>query len=290
MTNIEFDVIDMGYDVVSELTNRGVFLTSTAEHLKRIDKAGGFIAGGFAAKIAQLLHDGRSINYAGSHELRNYITMSSYSVVDRSAWKSYVGDVDVYFDDCIKAQDHIRNASFIDRTLVSSTPGGYGYEAICSHDTSTVGRWQATETQLVQYITSYHGNPEEVCNTFDIYNAACAIKGNLLYRPKDWNLLAEKRCIHLVRLNTEYTINRLSKWINKHGYTGGLTEESVKFLNEWAKAELEGLYDSNNASRIETLQKLAKFTKALSAETLMHLAPLYATEDAGYSRLNPAIE
>jgi hypothetical protein len=69
-----------------------------------------------------------------------------------------------------------------------------------------------------------------------------------------------------------------------------LTEESVKFLNEWAKAELEGLYDSNNASRIETLQKLAKFTKALSAETLMHLAPLYATEDAGYSRLNPAIE
>jgi hypothetical protein len=153
---------------------------------------------------------------------------------------------------------------------VKPTPAGFGVEYACFKGENY--------GQLVQMITRYTGSPEQVVNTFDIYNAACIIQGNKLMIPESWEWLLKEKMIHIHTWRSDFALNRISKWMNKHGYINGLTPGSLELLNEHIEELLEMAEQGkfNAFGKVVTpekvINKLHPFIKNFTPENLMRVS------------------
>ena|SRR3990167_2532553 len=200
--------------------------------LKECEKFGGFIAGGFASRVARahltkgdIRSDVEAIDYIMRYTVSQDLSKGFWGTRRKYA-KFKVGDIDVYFENLSTSGRLIESTLQFTTNgnyIVDETPAGFGVEMGC---------FGSRDGQIVQLITKYAGTYEEVTSTFDIYNAACVIKENTLYIPEEWEWLAKNRYLHLRKWNGPWVLQRMSKWCNKHGYNAGLTPETIRLLND----------------------------------------------------------
>ena len=252
---ITHHVVQFDRPVIDELKSKGVINKSTYFALKAAEVNGGFVAGGFAAQLARLIvQRGHIRSWVEPHiddcydallninstlvsrspglELLDYLGLGldkkNYHDA-RAWWKVGNGDIDVWFpsDEAIENfQSALKSYTSGMTTIVSSpTPGGFGTEYVCFQSDGTRG-------QLIQAITKYTGTPAEVVDTFDIYNAACYFKDAQLFIPDGWEWLLEQKQVHVHKWRENYALQRLAKYVQKHGYDGGLTPASLIMIND----------------------------------------------------------
>lgn len=283
--SITFKKIEFDKPIISILSSREVRVLhgTTYDVLRNVEAAGGFIAGGFAAKFAYchlMLGDLRTSDRSAETLMRysniDHLRAATWSK-DRKFAKVNAGDIDVFFEND-KYVDTIVHQAILkkDDYHVEPTTAGFGWE---------VGCFGRNGCNLIQLITKYTGTPEQVCSTFDIYNAACVIKGNVLYVPEEWEWLAKNRYLHLRKWNGPWVMQRLAKWSRKHHYGAGLTPETALLLNNHITEILD---DPENSKTPDTVyrfitKKIHPFMQSINPEHLLKISMCYPDQSYNYA-------
>lgn len=236
MSPVQYHSVTFVDDIIDQLCELGIVNENTRSVLQIAHQHGGFIAGGFAATFAKAYTLNPKIpGWAdhGRYVLLEYMGNSGYSldnyVTKRDWWKRTHGDIDVWFHSARDFQEFSDSVNFKNRdtgVIISQpTPGGWGVEYSCFDVKGKNG-------QMVQAISRLSGAPETVLDSFDIYNAMCWFHGKELHVPDGWEWLCTNKLVHLNHWRREVAVQRLAKYVKKHGYSNGLTPGSLKHLND----------------------------------------------------------
>jgi len=278
MINVKHDVIAFDACIIDEL-KESVFNSSTHYVLKCAEKMGGFIAGGFATKFASLY---TTIEKCSAFILMNeYISNKCAMTFDEFVrykiyHKANYGDIDVYFPTIEAATQFTLivmeycNHNVNSKIVVEESPASCGYNIYC------FGKYG---TQMIQAITRYVGSPEEVVETFDIYNACCIIVGKNLMIPIGFAKLLKDRKISVQSWEHPWVLGRIIKWIHKHELTQGLTDDSLDSFNDYIAKMLDNVRNGNVTFITKSVEPLIK---NVSLKNLLLLS-IYDNNDQKYS-------
>ena len=154
-------------------------------------------------------------------------------------------------------------------------------EYMCSGGNSTTDfAHERQKAQVVQAIGFCTGTPEEVVDTFDIYNAMCYIIENVLYIPVEWEWLRAHNLAHIHRTDIKTLVRRIHKYVTRHNYHCGLTPSSQELFNTIIEKIVDDFIASGlecNGEVVTRRNFIGKFfciTDALSMENLTLLSSL----------------
>jgi hypothetical protein len=150
-------------------------------------------------------------------------------------------------------------------------------------------------------MTAAWGEPEEVMEKFDIYNAAvCITKDSEVLVPEGWEDLNTKGILHLQNFNKKYTFQRIVKWVQKHGYCGGFTPRAVEMMKEAQPELIEDILGSKipryKPGITWTMPDFLKrwchpVMRTLPVEIILNFVPVGGQKDANYAKyFNPYID
>lgn len=223
---IQLEEIDLKSDVVDSLFRLKLIGKDTQQLLQQAThECDGYIAGGFASLLAKL-------NFEKNHgydefKIRDYLGGIHSKFIEKleqnRLHKGRLSDIDVWFTNDNEL------AKFISlpkppQVVVKNSMLGWALEFYCEKPGVD------STYHLVQVITKLTGTFENVVSNFDIYNAACVIKGSKLYVPIGFRELVKMRQLHLQNWGGIYSIKRLSSWSKKQGYLN-VTKETTDLFN-----------------------------------------------------------
>lgn len=255
---IEHTVIDLGFDIIGDLHDHKIINLCTHDVLKTAEKNSGFIAGGFAtAYVTDYLTVLKNAQHptVEKYRLLSYYTRSTGNICsfqDRmkagpgknklvNVFKEFViSDIDVWFESRegeIEFRSSVKNGEqfhitvngkrFKSGTLFGEyTPMTYGIQYMSFDE-------RGQSPNMIQIISRMIGGVSEITSSFDIYNAACAIKGTKLYIPVGFERLLKQGFLHLYQESKNdpfVTLCRLKKWRNKQHFKKGYTPSTRKTI------------------------------------------------------------
>lgn len=236
-------------DFIRWFEEKGIITNATWNLLDMAFKHGAYIAGGFANKVATVKNCGKYRGDFDEDTMRELVLYTSYELRHPYAYKVRGGDIDVWFRTkegldafLLEFNGNFEN-SMKDRTPMTS---GFGIEVKCwQHPDPTPEPRKNFQGQVVQIMTAVWGEPEEIMEKFDIYNAAvCITKDCQVLVPEGWEDLNSKGILHLQHFNEKYTFQRITKWVQKHGYVGGFTPGAIEVLKEAQPKLIEDILGS----------------------------------------------
>lgn len=236
-------------DFIRWFEMNGFLTNATWNLLDMAFKHGAYIAGGFANKVATVLNCGKYRGDFDEDTMRELVLYTNYDLKHPYAYKVRSGDIDVWFrtKEGLDAFLLELNGNFEnpmkDRTPMTS---GFGIEVKCwKHPDPAPEPRKNFHGQVVQIMTAVWGEPEEIMEKFDIYNAAvCITKDCQVLVPEGWEDLNTKGILHLQHFNEKYTFQRITKWAQKHGYVGGFTPGAIEILKEAQPKLIEDILNS----------------------------------------------
>ena len=224
MNTIKHNVVVAQQSIIEQMYRVGALNWTTYIVLLEAEKCGGFIAGGFASLLARMVIGHHTFGRSTSKNTRAKTNVSVMNKADQSIIREYLysrytrkdmqrnvgefitmGDIDVWFPDRHSASmfmERCGQSCDIDRR---PTRSGFGAEFLCYDN--------GTRCQVVQAILKRTGSIQEITGGFDIYNAACAIKGHELFIPEGFEHLCETRTLHIANIDNNYILSRMSKWM-----------------------------------------------------------------------------
>lgn len=326
---IKFHELKFEKSIIDQLFDCKIINKSTYFVLKLVEKHDGFIAGGFAHNIARetlisaKLFDlddakveqfnlnqieGRYIcdgiflkkpliyHYKYFQRYLDHILRWNLDELDYTYEKSQRGDIDFWFQTKEK-YENFRGDLF---KLIASSSGMIKFntttngniDIICINPNSVP---KNPVCQYLQAITMSYGTPEEIISTFDIYNAMCYVKDNMLYIPEHFQKLVDKNMIHLNNIQYHSMIQRISKWVHVQGYLGGLTKSSFDMLNEVVDELMQHVtngqvfrenmkFNEKPYTPAEFINSpLSSFMKYFSPENLLKLSMYFTSSQSDYN-------
>lgn len=210
-------------DVVRILSDMKSFRSNSLSFLNEVLEAGGYVSGGFARTIGNLILLGSKENPA---RVKNYLGCDvggdgplNPGTRNSRMWKRDNGDIDVFFHNEVDVQAAIDKISTSGTwTWNADTIGGYGREFLAGGI-------------VFQLIHGIHGSPRDVLETFDIENAKVYFNERGLYLSNDWLELERKKQLGICRADKLNLLWRVRKWFRKHGYTSLRDGDSHKLFS-----------------------------------------------------------
>lgn len=213
--NLKF--VSVPFDTIQLLSAglRRVVGRQTKEVTKLALEHGGFLAGGFARKLARALPELYPYSTEDDeNELHWYLngggtidTESTYT--KQFGWKQGAGDVDLFFPDKEKLQAFLAAFRAFNGTLaepLKTKPSNFGnaLEILCDG-------WA-----LVQVVTFKTLPIEETLREFDIMNATATFTKDSFISPEGWRELEEQKMMRVVNWRSPMVFKRMKKWESKH--------------------------------------------------------------------------
>lgn len=220
---------------------------------------GGFIAGGFAERIA-------------------YGNIAHSFIKDRADvafayYLSHRGDVDIWFENSEASSAFLAKIRASNKFTETIPPEDMNTQfwAKTFHDKANltlqgeqIKSWVSRQDPpsephgfgspfKYQVIVRRAGSPEAIVNDFDIYNAMCYITKDGIYVPEHFAQLARRQELHMFK--PDYgTLVKISKWFERHKLYSCLTEQSRSLLND----NFEALADDVIKGKLKHYGKLVK--------------------------------
>lgn len=235
---IEHEEHVLPYDVLDFLHDQKIINHCALSVLKTAFECNGYIAGGFATAFATSVFDEKNDfsfvkKYALVHRRQGHYSVQELKNRKNTNKSLTSFDIDVWFETHACAMNFLNKVSTgeqhatifgkqvkIGDVISKPTPKQWGTEFLCNNYDANLN--------LVQAITRITGNFSEITNKFDIYNAACVIKGNVLYVPAGFKELVKSKLLKIngVRTHSPYVmLSRINKWRRKQIFTKGFTED-----------------------------------------------------------------
>ena len=235
-------------------------------------KHGGYIAGGFGIVVARCEYllknhdeDDCDIRYAIRDHVGQYngliVTQNHYSSVNH-------GDIDVWFSNIDQLNSFLNDPDRLNmwnKELFRCEPTLTG----CALEHIVAG---TTRIQVIkQFLLPMH----EQLSRFDIYNSMVGLTDTTLTIPEKWLELEQINTLHVHDWRTsQWTINRLFKYMNKKHYTTVTKETANKIADEVVNT-LEW-FAENKESMKDHRRNIGKFGQSLNKlqKTVVMSAPV----------------
>ena len=215
------DFIFEKVDWIAELYNKKFLSKDAIDSFELIFLNKGYISGGGAKVLSNyflgISSSDESINsYFGNKITSNYLNANFNS---QNYWKSYKGDIDVFFNDRNDAYNaKYKVLSSLTPRIFQTTKGGFGYEFLHGD-------------VIFQLITKINGSPKEITDSFDIANAKVYLDDKGIYYTNNWKDLESKRLLGIDLYNKPNLLWRVQKWFKKHNYVNLRDNDHEKYVD-----------------------------------------------------------
>ena len=217
---IKFHTVDVGFDIFDDLRKKRLINNTTLSILKAVQSRGGYVAGGFGSILARryLLNKFDRENGEEFYDIvRNHL---GHPVPrDGSKWQNAgCGDIDVWFptDTAVNLFMNLSN-SFVDVSKTQTV-------------TSAAIEFIVESDSRIQVITRWTRPINEQLAGFDIYNAMVAVRESKITVPEHWEQLESKDVLHVSNWNSQWTMNRLFKWIGRKHWYVSVTPPTAEYV------------------------------------------------------------
>lgn len=233
-----FNVATFDRKIIDTLLNAGVLNDSTHTLLELAEQHGGYIAGGFALQVYQVMIESNSLHENAS-VLRNSYLQSNLAIRDVTDPNKTPspGDIDVWFETVeqltqfVAAYDKLP-VSAQSSVYVKKTIGGFATNYFCFDEFGACG-------QKVQVITGLLGDSEFVCSRFDTLNTMCVLHGcciefdeRLPEVVKNKEVVINPGPSMMTGIGSIHMrLNRIFEWGTRHKYNF-VTSQITALINE----------------------------------------------------------
>lgn len=206
------------------------------EYLSTAFDCRGYVAGGAAVRIAQHKLMG-SKRFDDLSEAIMTLFMRGRRPVDPTTNQNVVfedtviGDIDVFFPSSehyarfiMLAHDHALTKS--GAVVMSPSPTGAAMELTYNKQSK------------IQAVARYTAPIEQQLSCFDLVNSMVTFDGSTMMTAEGWRELDERHLVHVQNWKCDWVINRISKYIMKHGYNT-VTRDTATTLFKYFKEEIE---------------------------------------------------
>lgn len=169
--------------------------------LQRVFECNGFIAGGFAATVARIKNQTKTIK--SSQYVNDYSNLEYYLFYLK-------GDIDVYFPDQESLELAKNNIENHFQQKFSSSLLGTAFNMRILFRYNSGLKLSLVQCQL--------GTPEEVIENFDITNAKVAITKDSIIMHNAWLFLEQNQILDVSNWNNKFEFYRIKKYLNKWNY------------------------------------------------------------------------
>lgn len=256
------------------LTSLQVLPAAAGELLNIAFKHGGYIAGGFGIVIARTEYDVKNSDIDDNSDytsrvkyaIRNHIGLYNQKITKDPFSTAGHGDIDVWFSSSDQLSSFMSDPDRMkmwDDKFFTCEPT----ISDCALEHIVAG------TTRIQVIKKFLLPMREQLSRFDIYNSMIGLTNTTLTIPEKWLELEQIRTLHVHDWRTsQWTINRLFKYMNKKNYRTVTNETANKIADEvvntleWFAANKESMKERKNVDKFN-LNKLQK-TVVLSMPVL----------------------
>lgn len=292
--------------VLDLLMQEGILPIAAEDFLRAVFENKGYVAGGFAALVARYVlckdtFDQKDCKFDINRHLYTALNVLQY---DKNPYVNAIkGDIDVWFPNLdaleqFKTCDIIRDLNSQGYILkTNKTITGIATESVVGEISSSV-RFQVIEKYLLPL--------EKQISQFDLHNSMVAFDDKQLIYVNTWLDLEKNSTVHAEHLNSEYTVCRILKYINRKNYktvsheTANLLYNNVfnavlqlELLKDMSDEEKNKVVDpfkkafihkKKNQAVKTVMMHLNKFLDKFTNEQLLMLSILSSSE-SGYESL-----
>lgn len=266
-------------DWLLALVDNGCISKAVASAMRSSLAAGGYVSGSFARTVAYAYFfplngkqfEGRE-DLFGRYRLQYRHYGRSIKPEESRLWKAGTGDIDFFFPDQKSGCDAVSIVrSTCDAAYSAPTMGGYGHEFVLGDN-------------ILQLITRVTGAPEDVIESFDIFNAKVYLDSSSIHYPEGWVAAEKARTLGIDRTDRPNFLWRVTKWFHSHRYEKFRPGDETKYVDGvFAAAALvkSGGWRrwGRDVKMYEVLSKGKYFVSKLPPDQLLKMSMLYDSYD-----------
>lgn len=233
-----FNAVTFDRKIIDMLLSTNVLNDSTHKLLSLVEQHGGYIAGGFALQVYQVMVENNAL-HENAKMLRNGYLQSNLFVRDVTSpdHTPSPGDIDVWFETVEQLAQFTSAYDKLPTPILSSvylkkSIGGFATNYFCFDEFGGCG-------QKVQVITGLLGDSEFVCSRFDTLNTMCVLRGRCIEFDERLPEVVKNKEVVINPGPSMMTgigsihmrLNRIFEWGTRHKYNF-VTVQITALINE----------------------------------------------------------